>query len=222
VKQQKQSGFAHIVILTVILGIAVVGLLGFVYYQNFIQKKNDSSKTINTTMLTETASIKVDNVGFSVKYPKDWTYDGSNMSSEASKLFVISSPDKKVQITAMVYKPTDGYAMTCVDSNSNVKVVDSGNISSYEGIGFVFYRELSSDSNAEYFVGAQKLSKVATTKTCESYWSSTINLNDNYDIVESLGVNVNSLKDDVSNIEQIMNSDDYIMAREIIQSMSKN
>ena len=41
---KKQSGSAHLVII-VILSLALLGTLGFVYYQNFIQNKDTVSKT---------------------------------------------------------------------------------------------------------------------------------------------------------------------------------
>ncbi|MEI6850888.1 MAG: hypothetical protein WCK26_02900 [Candidatus Saccharibacteria bacterium] len=43
-KQQKQSGFAHLVII-IVLAVALVGTLGFVFYQNVIQKKDNVVKT---------------------------------------------------------------------------------------------------------------------------------------------------------------------------------
>jgi hypothetical protein len=44
VNKQKQSGFTHIMIVTIILGLAVVGLLGFVFWQNFMQPKTTTTK----------------------------------------------------------------------------------------------------------------------------------------------------------------------------------
>lgn len=64
-KQQKQSGFAHLMIVTSILALVVVGLLGFVFYQNFIQKKDsvlktdDSSKNANNGSKTSTDNDNV-------------------------------------------------------------------------------------------------------------------------------------------------------------------
>ncbi len=47
-KINSQSGNAHIVII-VVLVVALVATLGFVYWQNFIQKKDDSAKTSTQT-----------------------------------------------------------------------------------------------------------------------------------------------------------------------------
>lgn len=90
-KQQKQSGFSHIVIITAILAVGLVGTLGFVFYQNFIQKKATTdtaattSKTSSTTQSKTTSVTKpgstadwlnYDNAkySFSIKYPSTWTH----------------------------------------------------------------------------------------------------------------------------------------------------
>lgn len=52
-KQQNQSGFAQLMIITIILGLGLVGTLGFVFYQNFIQKKDNVSKNDNSSKLAE-------------------------------------------------------------------------------------------------------------------------------------------------------------------------
>jgi cytoskeletal protein RodZ len=45
-KQKYQSGFAHIAIITGVLAVAVVGLLGYVFWQNFMQPKNSSNNNV--------------------------------------------------------------------------------------------------------------------------------------------------------------------------------
>jgi len=48
VNKKTQSGFAHVVVLTVILAVALVGTLGFVYWQNFMKPKDEVVKTNDT------------------------------------------------------------------------------------------------------------------------------------------------------------------------------
>lgn len=43
VNRQKQLGFAHLGIITIVLALGLIGTLGFVFYQNFIQKNNNSN-----------------------------------------------------------------------------------------------------------------------------------------------------------------------------------
>lgn len=47
-KQTKQSGFAHLGIITIILAVALVGTLGYVFYQNFIQNKDDDVSNVES------------------------------------------------------------------------------------------------------------------------------------------------------------------------------
>jgi len=49
-KTQNQSGFAHLMVVTTVLALAVIGLLGFVFWQNFIQPKTDSAKSGSSTV----------------------------------------------------------------------------------------------------------------------------------------------------------------------------
>ena len=51
-KRIQRSGFAHMVIIVVILGVALVGALGFIFYQNFVQKKTDSVAKTETQQST--------------------------------------------------------------------------------------------------------------------------------------------------------------------------
>lgn len=86
-KQKSQLGFAHLIIITVILGLGLIGALGFVYYQNFIQKKDgvakidDSAKTPTDTgketsddpkTLVEYKTYTTDKYNISFQYPSTW------------------------------------------------------------------------------------------------------------------------------------------------------
>lgn len=44
-KTNNQSGFAHLMIVVIILAVALVGTLGFVFWQNFMQPKTNSAKS---------------------------------------------------------------------------------------------------------------------------------------------------------------------------------
>ena len=82
-----QSGFAHLIVITVILAVALVGTLGFVYWQNFIQQKSSAStktpvvKASSTVVTTGTPTGKAttyktykDNqYNFTFKYPDTWS-----------------------------------------------------------------------------------------------------------------------------------------------------
>lgn len=76
-RQKYQSGFGHLVIITVVLALALVGALGYIFYQNFIQTKNSVSsvKTNNdskpkTNTGTDNTSNTDPNKGYLVL--SDW------------------------------------------------------------------------------------------------------------------------------------------------------
>lgn len=83
-KIQQQTGSAHVVIV-VILVIALVGALGFIFYQNFIAKKastttsqtsNTTQQSANNTNTTKAVAKKeycteLEKICFS--YPEDWS-----------------------------------------------------------------------------------------------------------------------------------------------------
>lgn len=60
-RYKSRSGFAPLAIVTVILAVVLVGTLGYIFYQNYIQKSDDATKTeivakedTNTTPTTNT------------------------------------------------------------------------------------------------------------------------------------------------------------------------
>ena len=78
-----QTGSAHVVIIAILV-IAILGLLGFVFWQNFIEKKNTITPTTTSTTKDtvtdpyagwQTYTSKY--LGFSVQYPSDWKLDTS-------------------------------------------------------------------------------------------------------------------------------------------------
>ncbi|MFZ1301839.1 MAG: PsbP-related protein [Candidatus Microsaccharimonas sp.] len=79
----RQSGSAHVVII-IVLVVALLGLLGFVFWQNFINKDTATQGTNDTVATTDSdkdvatddyagwSTYKSDNGGYSFKYPADW------------------------------------------------------------------------------------------------------------------------------------------------------
>lgn len=52
-KRKSQSGFAHLAII-IVLVVALLGALGYIYWQNFMQPKTDDNKSSNATSATIT------------------------------------------------------------------------------------------------------------------------------------------------------------------------
>ena len=74
-KQKSQSGFAHLALI-IILIVALLGTLGFVYWQNFMQPKSETAKKDDSSVITPAVKNPV------VADPMaDWkTYDISSIN----------------------------------------------------------------------------------------------------------------------------------------------
>lgn len=55
-KTNNQSGFAHLIIIVIILAVALVGTLGFVFWQNFVQPKTSVTQS-NSTNKSSTSAV---------------------------------------------------------------------------------------------------------------------------------------------------------------------
>lgn len=88
-KRTSQSGFAHLVIVLV-LALALVGALGFIFWQNFINK-NSNSKTDDSSVVankkdtnsTPTKKIEyktftTDKYNISFQYPSTWSVEATS------------------------------------------------------------------------------------------------------------------------------------------------
>lgn len=71
-KKQSQSGFAHLAII-IVLVVVLLGTLGFVYWQNFMQPKTDTTETINSTITNTYKTYADEKYNYSFKYLDKWT-----------------------------------------------------------------------------------------------------------------------------------------------------
>ena len=76
-KQKNQSGFAHLMIITVVITIALVGALGYIFYENFINKNTTTNK--DSTSQKQTKSTNTPVVAKKIEY-KTYTTDKNNIS----------------------------------------------------------------------------------------------------------------------------------------------
>jgi cytoskeletal protein RodZ len=163
-KYDSEQGSAHIVII-IILILVIIGLLGFVFWQNFIAKDANGSTPKNETQATSKQTNSASEqtpaptsktftyagntanavAPFSFQYPLDWTVNVNasdpNINSTATgprwSLFVKSNSVSSDSIT--MYTP---------QSNSNLDTYVSTNVNiggSSNGIPFV-YTELNRNS----------------------------------------------------------------------------
>jgi len=108
-KQKFQSGFAHLMIITVIFGLGLVGTLGLVFYQNFMKPKvndikTDSSKTDNSVkpVVKKETNKTYSDSRYDFSYPSSgWSVGTQSLDDRlanlsATDLLVVYSDDYKV------------------------------------------------------------------------------------------------------------------------------
>jgi len=114
-KKQSQSGFAHLAII-IVLVVALIGALGFVYWQNFMQPKasdenvvatktaDDTTTTITTPAVVPTTVVNNFLTSF-LSYMAMPTTDSHNETSFASQSPVLTDTykDSIVNPSGMVY-----------------------------------------------------------------------------------------------------------------------
>lgn len=114
-KQKSESGSAHLVII-IVLVVALLGTLGFVYWQNFVQTKTANTQTNQTNtsnnqtvkaQLTEDVTDSSRGTGLSIKYPASWSYSRylSNIpkgSYDKGDTYTVTSPDSKVSVVLRI------------------------------------------------------------------------------------------------------------------------
>jgi flagellar basal body-associated protein FliL len=149
-KPQSEQGSAHVIII-VVLVLVVLGLLGFVFWQNFIDKKPAKSTASTTSSKTSTkndtpANMKTytnETLGFSFNYPSGWTIseDGADKSravtvaSPATLSQKNTSPNASQYDVGVRYEPTSGSSDG--STSSAVAALKNGNASGSSSMSYM-------------------------------------------------------------------------------------
>lgn len=171
--KHSQAGSAHLIII-IILAIALIGALGFVFWQNVIQKKTDVQDRVVTTKTEPTApatiakqeialsEIAADNTlgtNLALKYPNTWTMAhettgkiaGDNLASE---IYNITSPDSKVIVNFIV--SNGGFGGMCEKTaGDEIIEINAEEIPNYNAARFVSYY-----GSTYFFAGTQTNSEL--------------------------------------------------------------
>lgn len=174
--KKNETGSAHLVIIA-ILSLIIVGLLGFTFWQNFMQKETDSnsssqesSKTsskITTPTSSEVALTEIatdDSVGtnLTVKYPKTWIMKHAEHSDAGvgvySKQYEITSPDSDLSVKYIVTNVGGGGTCDPVNGDEIVQL-DKSDIPGFTKAKFVSY----SSNDGTFFAGIMNNNKETTS-----------------------------------------------------------
>lgn len=118
--KKTQSGSTHIIII-IVLVVALLGVLGFVFWQNFLNNPTTKTATqavnkdttsisqpaVDDIELTETATASYGETTMSLQYPKSW-----KLGSDSNTL---TSADGKV-VLSFTLTPPEGIGGTCADA----------------------------------------------------------------------------------------------------------
>lgn len=117
-----QKGSVHIGI-SIVLIVVVLGLIGFIFWQNFVRNKDDGTNTAVSgsqnvgiaSTLTQTKSITQSGATFSFNYPQSWTIKETDANEGT-----VSSADGSVYYDYSL-TPMGAFGQTC-DQDATVKI----------------------------------------------------------------------------------------------------
>lgn len=97
----KQSGSSHLIII-ILLALALLGSLGYIFWQNFYTNKNNTGLPVDAS--EQVAEEKTVTVGknlskrFTLSYPDDWTVEDNSLDGNAIENISIYSPSRSVYV----------------------------------------------------------------------------------------------------------------------------
>ena len=248
-----QQGSAHLIVI-IILVIALLGALGFVFWQNFIQQPNQIAKSNELTEivaidpklieLSEIATDVTTNSGLAIKYPKTWILSNSTIPINhfSRDKTTITSPDGSVTVVYDV-ELIGGRGGVCKVSEDGQKLtqlvqLDADVITGYPDARFVAYVDHNTLTDVyKYSIGVQGVGgygdhiKVGdVTDDCDSFGSissspSIVIIKNPDDMLQpnvTLNIELNNVQNGVSSLTDInnaMKTDNFLIAKRIVQSL---
>lgn len=240
---KKQSGFAHLAIVTVVLAVVVVGLLGYVFWQNFMQPKAstlNASNTSNTTPKTDknetVPEVVLDSeivaqttVKFAMNYPSSWTktYTQGSESSGVQESFKLTSPSGNISVYFQV--GLSGVGGTCDTQDMNY-VIEQGEYDTVPKFASVQYIEAIThvrQQDVYYFAaGLRTASTVTPIKAGDQACSVGMFLFQYAGLTNGASIILNNVKSGqhstLAEATAALNSDEYATARRILISLHIN
>ena len=246
-KHKSQSGFAHLMILTVILGLGLAGALGYTFYQSFannkdanpVVSKNDANKdAANETKDTITyKTYTTDKYNVSFKYPNNWVLGGVTAPFEGDAYLNRSMDIKNSsgEVVATLIIGVNGIGGTCSDDNGNphmttFSVLDASpsSVSAKKPVSMSFVVSNSENSSKGY-AASYGLTDTYVNKTdyqvCMFYnlFESNINAGTGYGYNISFGNGIstgNRYFASLDDAKQYIKGDEYQEIKKMILSLT--
>jgi len=123
--RQSETGSAHVIVI-VLLIVALLGTLGFVFYQNFIAKKQDAptkQTTVVQTDTTATSQVAFNSAIYEMDHPKTWKMsDDTTMKSLGADTASILSLENEAKTVRVLLRVSDKQVTPTCDNTSGLKV----------------------------------------------------------------------------------------------------
>lgn len=241
----QQAGSAHAIIV-IVLVLVLMGSLGFIFWQNFIQKKTDivakqntpsTSKSTHSTntpaideiALTEVASDNFTGTNLAIKYPKTWQVSHESIGpiyDITTEKYKISSPDNKILIN--FWTSNGGFGGTCEDVDGDeLQYINKEDLSAFTNAEFIEYY-----FSTGYFAGIHQ-NNISTgsakigDSACNLGLSGALSPVKNSKNIDNMSLHLDiefpeigySGASSVEKFKNIIKTDDYKTAKRIIHSI---
>jgi len=190
-----QSGSAHLIVV-ILLVLALIGALGFVYYQNFIQKKASDTSTTDTTGTGSTITYKTytDSLyNATFQYPDNWSVGTLTVSSfDPSYNRILDIKNDNTIIVATLDLGVSGIGGTCANENgvpqlTTITVLDStlSSVKATKPVAASFIVTKANDRPSGYYAAyglSDSYTAISDYNVCMPYITfETTSLGDNND-----------------------------------------
>jgi len=246
---KSQNGNVALVVLIVVLVVATLTGLGFVFWNNFINKPESSVSSSDEApikvedSLKNIASEKTFGTGLAIKYPDTWTYkhifenlDSNNMPAESDNLqdnpsgdtTKLISPSGDIVVTLHAFA-NGGLGGTCENIPGSLSYIERDKIVNYPGVNYLVVVYQSS-----FMIGAATSNPRIDSVTLDSNTScdltyanlleTGIETAKNTPVLASVFIDFKSLRNTNLTPELIkskLQGSEYEIAKKIVQSLHK-
>jgi len=177
----RQKGSAHVVII-VILVLALIGALGFAFWQNYISNDGkvadmamETQADVEVEPMSDVASEDTFGTNFSIKYPKEWKHDhtftgyqgdgtAQSYASPNDEVNldenVVTSPSGNLTVKLSATNNT-GLGGTCENNSLSLVSIKRDDIPNYTNAKYVEYiinskSESDSENRYKFYAGVQR------------------------------------------------------------------
>jgi len=234
---KEQGSALHAVIITVLI-VAVLGLLGFVFWQNFINKPSEtiSQDTADNVVLFEnqkTATDQRNDTGLSLKYPGNWTIEAVTAASFKNGTKIVS-PSGKFYVSLVTYKGLTNKPANYSKCNETPNTVIALDVDSIPGYPAAKLAVIVTHFQGEFIYNAGVYQNDGATQGINSLsvGEDRCGLDSSAEYIEmdspwedyffSLSVFTNedsNTKVTLSEVEDLINDPEYKVAKEIVRSL---